>query len=219
MDQDARGKLIKQLIDQGKIEKAIQEYMNLADVHYRLAQLNVSCDTYNQALALAQQHSLGPDWVSKILKSIADINLQQLDWREALVVYEQLCSLTPEDDEIRYMVIDLNVRLGREDQAKTELENYLSHLYKNEMVDKAGAFLENLAKENEGNGTLFAKTRLAEHYQENSEKDKAINQWEKVAEKFVSTRDYEGAKEAIRAILILKPQNADQYRKALKKLG
>jgi hypothetical protein len=40
-----------------------------------------------------------------------------------------------------------------------------------------------------------------------------------VAEMMVAQGKNEAAKEAIRAILVLKPPNADQYRKALQQLG
>ena len=65
----------------------------------------------------------------------------------------------------------------------------------------------------------FARNKLAEQYQQLGRKDEAIQQWDKVAELMVVKGNIERAKEAIRAILLLNPPNADQYRAALQQLG
>ncbi len=216
MDRASRNRLIRRLIEQGQVDQAIHEYIKLADVHYRLAQLDVARSTYENALRLAQQTNADPTWSARILKHMADIDMQRLDWRQAMRVYEQLRTLSPDDSDTRAHLIDLNVRLGQETQASAELDNYLTYLAGRAMELKAANFLERLVDEH---GEMhFARRRLAELYQESGRVEEAITQWDKVAEVLVTRGNHEAAKEAIRAILVLNPPNAEQYRVALQKL-
>lgn len=217
LDQVARNKLIQRLTEQGQVDQAIHEYIKLADVHYRLARLKEARSTYESALRLAQQTNADTSWSTRILKHMADIDLQRLDWRQALRVYEQLRTLAPDDEDTRMRLIDINVRLGQENQGIVELDNFLSYLIGKAMEDQLLAFLEKLVGENED--MIFARKRLAEFFQQNAQVEKSIAQWDKMAELLIAKGNKEEAKEAIRAILLLKPPNAEQYRVALKKLG
>jgi tetratricopeptide (TPR) repeat protein len=217
MDLSARNRLITRFTEQGQVDQAIHEFIMLADVHYRLAQLDIARNTYESALRLAQQTKADPTWSHRILRHMADIDLQRLDWRQALRVYEQLRTLTPDDIGTRTHLIDLNVRLGQETQAAAELDNYLSYLAGQAREKEAFSFLERLVEDNAE--MVFARRRLAEFYQQSSRVEEAIAHWDKVAEMMVAQGKNEEAKEAIRAILVLKPPNADQYRKALQQLG
>jgi tetratricopeptide (TPR) repeat protein len=217
LDISARNRLIQRLIDQGKEGDAIAAYLDLADVQYRLAQLDAARSTYERALRLAQQASLDRSWSVNILHNMADIDMQRLDWRQALRVYEQLRTLGPDDEVARQNLIELNMRLGQRKQAAAELDNYLSYLAGVAKDREAGAFLEKMVKDN--GKMAFVRRRLAEYYQQAARPDDAIQQWDKLAEMMVEREDMEGAKQAIRAILVLNPPNADQYRAALQRLG
>ncbi|MGD8455919.1 MAG: tetratricopeptide repeat protein [Anaerolineales bacterium] len=217
MDRAARNRLIRRLIEQGQVDQAIHEYIKLADVHYRLAQLDIARNTFENALRLAQQTNADPTWSARILKHMADIDMQRLDWRQAMRVYEQLRTLAPDDSDTRASLINLNVRLGQENQAASELDNFLSYLTGKAQENKAVVFLEKLVAESEE--AIFARRRLAEFYAQSNRYQESITQWDKVAETMLSMGDNEGAKEAIRAILVLNPPNAEQYRVALQKLN
>jgi len=65
----------------------------------------------------------------------------------------------------------------------------------------------------------FARSQLAEYYSKLGRNEESIEQWDKVAEIMVVQGNIERAKEVIRAILLLNPPNADQYRAALQRLG
>ena len=55
MDLAARSRLIDQLAARGHVDDAISEYIDLADIYYRLAELDMARKTYTTALRLAQQ--------------------------------------------------------------------------------------------------------------------------------------------------------------------
>lgn len=216
MDLSTRTNLIDQLIARGETDQALNEYMNMADIHYHLAELNLARSTYEKALRVAQQTNADGKWNVKILHHMADIDLQRLDWRQAVRVFEQLRTLQPEDEIARSSLIDLNVRLGQGKQAEAELDNYISYLVGNAKGETALIFLEALLEEKPE--LTFARQRLAEIYQQAARVEDAIAQWDKVGEALLEVGDNEGAIEAIRAILLLKPPNPDQYQTLLRKL-
>jgi len=217
MDYKARNYLIHRLIELGDVDAAIHENIKLADVQYRLAQLDLARKTYEKALRLSQQHNANDSWDVRILKQMADIDMQRLDWRQALRVFEQLRTLISNDEVTRTRLIELNVRLGQHNQAAVELENYVSYLSARAEENAALVYLEKLVEDNPE--MAFAHNKLAEQYQKMGRQQDAIQQWDKVAELMVVKGNIERAKEAIRAILLLDPPNADQYRAALQQLG
>ncbi|MBW8011229.1 MAG: tetratricopeptide repeat protein [Chloroflexi bacterium] len=216
MDLSTRNSLIDQLIARGETDQALNEYINMADIHYHLAELNLARATYEKALRVAQQTNADGKWNVKILHHMADIDLQRLDWRQAVRVYEQIRTLQPEDEIARSSLIDLNVRLGQKNQAQAELDNYISHLIGTAKETTALNFLENLLEDKPE--LTFARRRLAEIYQQAARVEDAIAQWDKVGEALLEAGNNEGAIEAIRAILVLKPPNPDQYQTLLRKL-
>jgi tetratricopeptide (TPR) repeat protein len=216
MDLAARSRLIDQLVMRGETDKAVSEYLKLADVYYRLAEMEIARTTYQRALRLTQQANLDNKWAIQILHHMADIDLQRLDWRQAVRIFEQLRTLDPEDEKARTNLIQLNVRLGQEGQAVAELDNYLTYLVGNAKEESAIPFLENLVKEDTDN--VFARRRLAEALQQARRTDEAIEHWDKVGEQMYDAGDLEGAKQAVRAILTMNPANSDQYQTFLQKL-
>ncbi len=128
LDVDSRTHLVEQLTAQGQVKQAINHILELADVYYRLAQLDQARETYEKALRLSQGTEMDTAWTVQILHQIADIDMQRLDWRKALLVYEQVRTLAPEDETARLNLVQLNLRIGQEGKASTELENYLSLL-------------------------------------------------------------------------------------------
>ncbi len=217
LDVTSRNRLIDQLIAWGKIDDALAEYVNLADVYYRLAELDAARATYEKALRLASQSRVERAWAVQVLHHMADIDLQKLDWRKALRVYEQLRTLEPEDEVARTHLVELNVRMGQNGQAASELDNYLSYLAGTAKQVKAISFLELMAEQFPE--LVFVHQRLAQFYQQAGRTAEAVERWDKVGDMLVQLGDREGAKEAIRAILVLNPPNVEDYRKFLQTLG
>ncbi len=128
MDMTVRTKLIDQLVARGQVDDAIREYLELADIHYRLAELDDARKTYTKALRFVQQANADRSWNIHILQRMADIDMQKLDWKQAVRVFEQIRTLRPDDEGVRKNLIELNLRLGQPAQAYAELENYLAYL-------------------------------------------------------------------------------------------
>lgn len=213
MDLQVRNRLIEQLTAVGRLEEAIKEYMNLSDTYYNMADLANARKTYTQALRVAQQVNVDRQWKTKILHRMADIDLQSLDWRQAMRVYEQIRTLQPDDEKARSSLIDINFRLNQAAQALAELDNYISYLWSNGEKKQAVQYLERLVDEHPRQPGIHR--RLADLYRQMGRVPDAIEQLDTAGELMVEAGDKAGAVEAIQVILSLKPPNAADYQRLL----
>lgn len=217
LDTEAREHLIDQITAQGDFNEAIAQYLKLADVYYRLAQLEAAKESYEKALNLAKDSDVDSEWTAQILHQMADIDLQRLDWRKALALYEQLRELAPSDESARLNLIQLNLRMGKEAKADAELDKYLAYLKEHSEGEGVENFLQGLIQETPE--FVSGLRRLAEHYQKIGENKKAIDKWNKLGEVLIEQGDREGAKTALRTILSLDPPDAERYQQFLQRLS
>jgi tetratricopeptide (TPR) repeat protein len=213
MDLNARSRLIEHLVTHDQIEEAIKEYLNMADVYYNQADLDMARRTYTEALRLAQQSKVDRSWRVRVLYSMADIDLQSLDWRQALRIFEQIRTLQPDEEKARSNLIELNFRLGQEALALGELDNYIAYLASVDQRDKAAVFLENLLNENPER--ISVRLRLAELYRQTGHMKEAIQQYDTAGEALLEAGDRSAAIRAIEAILTLNPPNIEEYQSLL----
>ncbi len=216
MDLAARNRLIDQLIARGQVDDAVHEYLELAAIHYRLAELDMARKTFTIALRLVQQGNASRDWNTHILQRMADIDLQRLDWKQALRVYEQIRTLEPDDDSARKNIIELNLRMAQPDKALSELENYINHLESQNKNDLAITFLEELVKEHEDQPLL--KRTLAAQLHHMGRTAEAVTLLDVLGEILVERGDREGAIDVINQIVLMNPHNVEDYRQLLKQL-
>jgi tetratricopeptide (TPR) repeat protein len=216
LDIKVRTRLIDQLNSQGQVEQAVDELIEMADVQYRLAELDRARNTYQKALGVAQQGNVGREYGVRILSQMADIDMQRLDWRQALLVYAQLRTLDADDQRARRNLVELNVRLGQMNQAEAELDNYLTHLSGNARDGEIVEFLQRIIEESPE--LTFVRRRLALAFQQANKPQEAIGQWKIVAQTMREQGNNEAAKEAIRAILVMNPPNVEEYRQMLQQL-
>ena len=99
LDMEARNRLITLMMERGDTEETIHEFIRLAEAYYSLADLATARLTYTRALRYAQQINVERSVKVNILRRMADIDMQSLDWRQALRVFEQVRTLEPEDEK------------------------------------------------------------------------------------------------------------------------
>jgi tetratricopeptide (TPR) repeat protein len=216
MDFGARNRLIDQLVARGQVDDAIQEYLELAAIHYRLAELDMARKTYTNALRLVQQGSASRDWNSHILQRMADIDMQRLDWKQALRVFEQIRTIAPDDDAARRQLIELNMRMGQADRAMSELEAYITHLETQGKKEPALTFLEDLIHEHEDQPLLKrAHAALLHRMGRTSE---AVPILDKLGDALLEKGDKQGAMDVINQIVLMNPPNAADYRALLSQM-
>jgi len=216
MDLPTRTRLIEQLSARGQLDEALNEYIDLADIYCRLAELDMARKTYTIALRTAQQSSANREWSVRILRRMADIDMQRLDWKQALRVYEQIRTLQPDEQPTRRNLVDINLRLGQKGQAAAEIENYTAYLESAGRRAEAIPFLENLAGEAPNQDTL--RTYLAEEYRLAGRTEEAVAQLDALAELLLDGGDRGGAIRTVELIIGLGPAKIDSYRNLLANL-
>ncbi|MBL8092149.1 MAG: tetratricopeptide repeat protein, partial [Anaerolineales bacterium] len=216
MDLGARTRLIDQLVARGQLDDAIQEYLELAGIYYRLAELDMARKTYTTALRLVQQGNASREWNVHILQRMADIDMQRLDWKQAVRVYEQIRTLAPDDDSARKQLIELNLRMGQSDKAFNELDGYISHLESQNKTELAHGFLEELVREHPEQEML--KRTLAALLARTGRMNEAIPMLDALGESLLEKGDKSGAMEVINQIVLMNPPNVEDYRQLLNQM-
>lgn len=216
MDLATRTRLIDQLAARGSVDEAISEYLDLAEIYYRLAELDQARKTYTTALRLVQQGGASRSWSIKLLQHMADIDMQRLDWRQAVRVYEQLRTLQPDDVQARRHLVDLNLRLGEIQQARVELDNYLTYLQNIGQRAEAIPFLEEFVNEEPKQPIL--RRALAEEYRFAERTSEAVAQLDTLGDLLLDSGDRDGAAQVIEAIIAMNPPNVAEYTALLAKM-
>jgi len=215
MDIAARRQLINLFTRQGRTEEALQQYGELADMYYDLADLDTARETYAEGLKVAQQSGNRP-WSINLLHRLGDIHMQRLAWRDALRVYEQVRQLTPDDEKARIALIDLYFRLNNPKSALAELDSYLKLMLSQRNLATPTIVLEELLNNYPDDPLLIA--RLARLYQDQGRKADAITRYDQLADLQLQQGQNEQAKETLRVILALGPDDPTLYRQLLEQL-
>jgi predicted Zn-dependent protease len=210
---EARNSLIGLLDERGNAQETIQEYTKLAETYYNLADLAMARKTYTRAFRFAQQSNIDRNTKIKLMHRMADIDTQSLDWRNAIHVFEQIRTMEPEDEKARDMLFDLNIRLGQDNQAMSELDNYLNHLISVHRTTEAMEYINAKIFENQTQPALYR--RLAEIYRLLGRKEDAINQLEISKDMYLQAGNRKAAIESLMTILALNPTNAKVYQQML----
>ncbi len=216
MDMAVRTRLIDQLSGSGKVNEAVAEYIELANIYYRLAELDTARKTYTTALHVAQQDGANPAWSVKLMRRMVDIDMQRLDWRQALRIFEQLRTLEPDDASVRKSLIELNIHLNQLPQAAAELDGYLTHLQSSGRSGEVIPFLEELVKENPKQAIL--RSALAEQYRLADRIPAAVTQLDALGNLLLTAGNREGAIQALETIISLNPPNGPDYQTLLVKI-
>lgn len=216
MDLSVRSRLIEWLMAQGKVDEAIREDIELADTYYRLTELDVARKTYMGALRLAQQSSSNRKWSTRILSRIADIDMQHMDWHQALRIFEQIRILQPDDEKTRQNLIDINYRIGQERAALTELDSFVTYLENKAQRAKAIQFLKDLITDRPDKVELHR--RLADLYQKSGQVVQAISEMDTMVELLTKSGDIANAIAVTQSIVNMNPPNVKSYQELLQQL-
>jgi predicted Zn-dependent protease len=167
-------------------------------------------------LRLVQQGNASREWNVHILQRMADIDMQRLDWKQAVRVYEQIRTLAPDDDSARKQLIELNLRMGQADKAFNELDSYISHLESQNKTELAHGFLEELVREHPEQEML--KRTLAALLARTGRMNEAVPMLDALGESLLEKGDKQGAMEVINQIVLMNPPNVDDYRQLLNQM-
>jgi tetratricopeptide (TPR) repeat protein len=211
-----RNRLIELLFSLDRRDDAIRQYVDLAETYYRLADLDKARATYLNVLRLSQKGESNRDWNIEILKRVADIDLQRLDWRQALRIFDQIRGLDPEDMETRASLVELNYRLGQEAAAISELDSAVTYYDQINKIPTAMRMISSLVAIRPDNSDmqsrLFAVSRRVKNMTD------AISLLDSYADELLESGNKPAAIVHLETIIALGPPNTMEYRKVLEQL-
>jgi tetratricopeptide (TPR) repeat protein len=216
MDLVVRQRLIDLLIAQDKIDDALQEYSDLANLYYRLAELDKARQVFLDALKIAQKAKESRDWGVNLLLKVADIDMQRLNLRQALRIYEQIRTIRPDMPNVRAQLMMINYRLGQEPAAIKELDEYIHLLETSNRRQQAIEFISDLLVDNHNWMTL--RRRLADLLIRNRQMPEAVIQLDTVADSMLNAGQHLEAVNLLETIISLQPPNLEEYKNALESL-
>jgi tetratricopeptide (TPR) repeat protein len=142
--------------------------------------------------------------------------MQRLEWRQALRTYEQMRVLKPDDRLVRQRIVDIYFRLGNDQAAFDELDQYLSYLEKTNKHADAVSFIYALLADQPDKPEL--RGRLAEFHLHEGKVGMAISELDQLAIFYEDVGDIRNAIRTVEQILELEPLNRAEYETALLRL-
>ncbi len=217
MNTVVRAKLVDMLISHGEIDEALDHYLILADSYYHLAQMDQARDIYQEALRLAPRGDPERRWSVRILHKIGDIDMQRVDWKRAVGIYEQIRNLAPDDERAHLTLMELYYRFNRPELAITELDSLLKVYRESGNTQRIFTILEDAVVERPDDIPL--RTRLAQARLNAGHREQALEQLDKLGDLQLEAGRHEEARSTIRAIVALHPPNIAVYQQLLEQLG
>lgn len=216
-DTGLRTSLIDLLEKEGRWPEVLDQYVNLADSYYQLADFEQARATYQEALRLAQRINATPAKRAEIMHRLADIEQSRLDLRQALRTLEQIRTIDPTDERARRTLIDLNYRLNNPVEATKELDGLLRLYAQNKRGDQILSILEELVTRMPNDMAL--RSRLAAVYRQIKRTEDAIAQLDSLGELQLGAGLVQDACTTIKQIIALQPADSAPYRDLLAQLG
>jgi tetratricopeptide (TPR) repeat protein len=213
---EIRNRLIELYFHLGRVDEAIQHYLDLADMYYHMADLEKARQTYLSVMRLSQKSRQNRAWTGKILHKIADIDMQRLEWREAIRILEQIRTMIPEDEKARASLVELNFRLGQDDAALAELDSAVAFFEKSQQVSSAVEFIVNAIIQRPEKRDL--RSRLLVLANRLGEVSAIVENLDHKAESLLEAGNKPGAVSLLEAIISLYPPNVDDYKKVLENI-
>jgi tetratricopeptide (TPR) repeat protein len=211
-----RKRLIELLFTLDRKDDAVRQYMDLAETYYRMADLEKARTTYLEVLRLSQKGETNRSWNIEVLKRIADIDLQRLDWRQGLRIFDQIRGLDPDDMETRASLVELNYRLGQDVAAISELDSAVNYYDKLNKIPTALRMLSSLIGIRPENSDLLS--RLFAISRRVKSMSDAISLLDSYADEYLESGNKKAAIVHLETIIALGPPNTMEYRKVLEQL-
>ncbi len=206
------------LKQQGRMGDALNQYADMADVYYTmLADPERAVEVYNEGLEYAQINSAEPALTLRLLKGLADIENQRVNYRKALSHYRRAKDAAPDDEEVSLAIINLNFRMGETGHAVTALDEYMRFCITHDRSERVIPVLEEQT-------SLHPKViplhqRLAEVYRQQGMIPEAIKEMDSLGELQLEAGRTRDAMETIKKIISMDPPNVEGYHSLLEQLG
>ncbi len=216
LDLSTRMRLIELLKQNGQTDRSLEHQIALGEAYYQLAQADKARESYQTALKLTSSASDEKSWRVRILRLIADIDMQRFDWRQALAAYKELRELDPEDESTATTLVGLYYRVGQAANAVRALDVFLNQLVRSRRSKEVISILEQMVAKQPADANLV--DRLSRLYLQQKRHQEAIDLLDKLGEAQLETGNTEGAIKTIGKIVSLNPANVANYQQLISQL-
>ncbi|CAG0936112.1 hypothetical protein TFLX_04978 [Thermoflexales bacterium] len=216
MDVNIRTKLIEMLMSYGQIDRALEQYLSLADTYYQLASTEKAREKYLEALAVAPRGSTGRLWTNQIMHKLGELDMERGDWRRALQTYEQIKKIDPGDDKARLNLVELYYKVQPQ-RALQEVDEVLKTYRTSGKAKRLVPFLEEQVRAHPKD--IGLRARAAQVCIETGLKNEGITHLNTLGELQLNAGMTQQAIATIRAIIALNPPNVQAYQKLLAQIG
>jgi len=216
MNIEIRQRHIDLLEEYGQKEEAIQEYINLAEVFFPMAELDSARSAYTKALTLSKSLADGAGLRMKLLQRLADLDIQRLDWESAITTYGEISEVSPSNKKASVSIVDLSFRLNKPHLAEKEIDRYLALFDPRENKEAVEIYLKDL--NTEVPREVYIIRKLADFYKTLGQTEQAIAELDKLGDMLLDAGRKEDAVAVIQEIVSLNPPNVEAYQKLLGQL-
>jgi tetratricopeptide (TPR) repeat protein len=177
-------------------------------------QLRQAADKYAEGITLAARAGVVGETPSKLRRRLALAHMKLRDYERALTGFQDILRDDPQDDGIRYFLVELYLRQGRAVNAEVELEQLLKR-YEYAPRD-AESMLTTLAQEFPDQ--VFLTRHLAQVHAALGETQQAIQLLDEMGERLLNAGRNQEAVGVIEDIIALNPPQVQDYRRLLAEL-
>ena len=216
MDQGNRARLIDMLIQHDRIDRALEHYMIMGEAFYNLAEVDKARRSYLEAIKLAHRGSADRKWRLELIRAIADIDMQRLDWKRALAAYNEIYASDQGNDSVVLVLADLYYTVGQPKAALRQLDQHMVQLVRSNRSDQVVALLEKAVDQWPDEAGLV--DRLARVYVHQGRKQAARKLLDQLGEAQLEAGQTEKAVKTLQRILDLDPPNPAGYQQLLEQL-
>jgi tetratricopeptide (TPR) repeat protein len=213
-DVTRRAKLINVLVQSGQLPEALAEYEAVGRGLDAAGQVQKAADKYNEGLMLAARAGVVGETVANLRRDLGISYMKLREDSKALAIFQELQKQVPDDDHVRYYLIELYFRTGQTLMGETELEGLLERY--TEAPQYAQAALTSLAEAFPDEPAIAR--RLAQHHAETGSISKAIEILDEVGEHLLNAGRKAEAIGVIQDIIEMKPPQVNEYRRLLLEL-
>jgi tetratricopeptide (TPR) repeat protein len=216
-DMDTRSKLIQLHLDHEDTDRALEQYMALAETYDQMAELDKTREKYQEAMKYVPRASDSKRWAAKILYRVGDLDMQRIDWRRAIQDYEQIKAIVPEEEKARLQLVELRFKTNDNARAIKELDELLVMYSTGGQANKIIPALEEHIRNHPNEMGL--RMRLGRAYLGAGLTMQAVEQLDALADLQLQAGLTKEAIATIKGIVTLNPPNIADYRQALAQLG
>lgn len=213
-DVTRRAKLISVLMQSGKLPEALSEYESVGQGLEATGQLRQAADKYAEGLAMAGRAGVVGETPGKLRRLLALAHMKLRDDDKALSVFREIHAADPNDDTVRYYLIELYLRKGQTRDAEMELRALLKHSETTPV--EAHKLLTSLTEEFPEQ--VFLHRSLASVLVAMGDNAQAVQILDALGERLLNTGRSAEAIGVIQDIVALKPPQVDDYRRLLLEL-